>query len=267
MLFDCHNRKINYLRISVTDRCNLRCIYCMPEEGIKLLQHEEVLSLEEIAEVAEVAVRMGIDKIRLTGGEPLLRKNILWLVERIARIDGVKDFGMTTNGMFLDTFAAPLKAAGLHRLNISLDTLNPDSFSTVTRGGDLMPVLSGIKAASAAGFKKTKLNCVIHESSEEPDAKAVASFAAEHGFEVRYIRRMCLKNGRFWPVVGGDGGRCDRCNRIRLSSDGNIYSCLFDGRSFSVREYGPESAIKKAVEAKPESGRKSDSNNFYTLGG
>lgn len=146
-MLDCYNRKINYLRISVTDLCNLRCQYCMPEEGIKLIPHEEILSFEEIYEITEEAVKLGIEKVRLTGSEPLVRRGILTLVKMLGAIEGINDYAMTTNGLLLEEFAQPLKNAGLHRLNISLDTLNPEKSSEMPRGGDVNQVLNGIKAA------------------------------------------------------------------------------------------------------------------------
>lgn len=266
-MFDCFNRRINYLRISVTDRCNLRCVYCMPEEGIHLFPHKDILSLEEIRDIAQVAVKLGVDKIRLTGGEPLVRRNIVYLVEMLSRIDGVRDLAMTTNGILLDQFAQPLKKAGLHRLNVSLDTLDPVRFHEMTRCGNLDDVLRGLAVAKAAGFKPIKLNCVIDEHSGEPDARAVAAFGKEHGFEVRYIRRMNIQEGSFWTVEGGDGGNCKSCNRLRLTSNGNIYPCLFNDIHYSVRELGIEQALLAAVGNKPQSGHKSDNNRFYAIGG
>src|SRR6056297_2108349 len=132
-MYDRFNRHINYLRISVTDKCNLRCTYCMPEEGIKLLRHEDILSFEEIAEVVRFAVSKGIDKSRLTGGEPLVRRDITDLISMIARIEGVNDFAMTTNGTFLKKYAVDIAKAGLHRVNVSLDTLDPEKYRDITR--------------------------------------------------------------------------------------------------------------------------------------
>jgi cyclic pyranopterin phosphate synthase len=266
-MFDCYDRKINYLRISVTDRCNLRCTYCMPEEGINLIPHEEILSLEEIREITEVAVKLGIDKVRLTGGEPLVRRNIVYLVGLLSCIDGIKDFAMTTNGVLLDKFAKPLKDAGLHRLNVSLDTLDSERFRAITRRGNLEDVLRGIEAAKEAGFTSIKLNCVISESSDEPDARAVTAYGKEHGFEVRYIRRMNIQEGSFWPVEGGDGGNCQSCNRLRLTSDGKVFPCLFNDIHYAVKELGVEKALLAAVGNKPEFGHKSEGNQFHAMGG
>ncbi len=264
---DNFNRKINYLRISVTDLCNLRCKYCMPEDGIKLIPHSDILSFEEIYNVTKKAVEFGVDKVRLTGGEPLVRKNIITLVAMLTEIEGIKDYAMTTNGILLAKFAEELKGAGLHRINVSLDSLDPERFRDITRGGDVNMVLDGLKAADSAGFKEIKINCVIKESSDELDAQEVAKFADKHGYLIRYIRRMNMEEGTFWAVQGGDGGNCEICNRIRLASDGKIYPCLFNDICYSVRELGIEDALKIAIGNKPESGHKSNNNEFYSIGG
>ena len=151
-MFDRFNRKINYLRVSVTDRCNLRCVYCMPAEGIKLISHDQILSFEEIADVVRVAVTMGITKVRITGGEPLVRKGIIQLVGMIGRIKEISDLSMTTNGTLLKNFADDLAGAGLHRINISLDSVDPVKFREITRGGNVNDVFEGIRAAKKPDF-------------------------------------------------------------------------------------------------------------------
>ncbi len=266
-MFDRFDRRINYLRVSVTDRCNLRCVYCMPEEGVPLGSHDDVLSFEEILEVTETAVDMGIDKVRITGGEPLVRRGIVSLVSMLADIDGVRDLAMTTNGTFLSEFATPLKRAGLHRLNISLDALDPARYREVTRGGEVSRVLEGIRVAVDAGFEGTRLNCVVKASSSEPDAVAVRRFAEANGFEARFIRQMDIERGEFWVVEGGAGGDCKTCNRLRLTSNGLVKPCLFSDVAFSCRELGPEEALRCAVQAKPESGYSGAENKFYSIGG
>lgn len=265
-MFDSFNRQINYLRISVTDRCNLRCTYCMPAEGIQLIPREHMLRFSEIAEITRRAVSMGVTKVRITGGEPLVRRRIVELVEMIANIDGVEDFGMTSNAIALPEFAKPLFDAGLHRLNISLDTVDPQRFRALTRCGELADAVAGIDAAMAAGFDPIKLNCVIGESSAEPDARGVAAFGEARGLQVRYIRKMNLATGEFWQVEGGDGGKCSSCSRLRLSSDGKLYPCLFSDLSYDVRELGIDQAIHAALAGKPRSGRKA-TREFNTLGG
>src|ERR1035437_3517974 len=170
-MLDHYNRNINYLRISVTDRCNLRCRYCMPEEGIELIRHEDILSFEEIVEVVKVGVSKGINRLRLTGGEPLVRKGIVSLVGMLTQIEGIEEVSMTTNGTLLAEYATELASAGLKRVNISIDTLDPEKYRELTIGGDINSVLKGIKAAKGAGLSPIKLNCVVKNSSAEPDAK------------------------------------------------------------------------------------------------
>ncbi|MCP4621514.1 MAG: radical SAM protein, partial [Bradyrhizobium sp.] len=202
-MIDSFGRDISYLRVSVTDRCNLRCRYCMPEAGVKLLGHEDILSFEEIAEVVGAAAGMGIRHVRLTGGEPLARRGIVGLVAMVARIDGIDDLSMTTNATRLTEFAGPLAAAGLHRINISLDTLDPKRFAELTRGGDMADVLAGIDAADAGGLTPIKLNCVVGELTTSSDAEAVQAFGRRRGFEVRLIRHMRFATGDFTVVEGG----------------------------------------------------------------
>lgn len=262
---DQFGRTIRYLRISVTDRCNLRCRYCMPASGVSLLRHEDILTFEEIAEVARAAVDMGVTKVRLTGGEPLVRHGIVQLVEALAQIDGIKDLAMTTNATLLSKYAQALADAGLHRVNISLDTLNPARYGDLTRGGNVQAALAGIEAAQRAGLTPIKLNCVIGENGGAEEA--LKEFGRARGIEVRTIRRMDFGTGTFSVVEGGSGGDCPRCNRLRLSSDGHIRPCLFSDISFSVRELGPAEALKCAVLNKPEAGGPCEHNWMHGIGG
>jgi len=266
-MFDRFNRKINYLRISVTDRCNLRCVYCMPEEGVQLLSHQDILSFDEIVEIAKAAVRKGVDKIRITGGEPLVRKGIVDLVEMIGKIDGINDYSMTTNAILLDKYADDLAKAGLQRVNISLDTLDPVKFKKITRGGELQKVFDGIEAAKEAGLDPIKINCVIKESNKEPDAIEVAKYCEENSLQIRFIKEMDLETGNFSIVQGGSGGNCAKCNRIRLTANGNIKPCLFSDISYNVRELGAERAIDLAIGNKPQSGHTNITGKFYNIGG
>jgi len=266
-MFDRFNRPINYLRISVTDRCNLRCTYCMPECGIQLMPHEDILTFDEITELVRVAVKMGITKIRLTGGEPLVRKEIVTLVSMISSVVGIEDLSMTTNGILLEELAGPLKAAGLNRVNISLDTLHPEKFHHITRGGDLTKVLKGIDAAVKAGLTPVKINCVVFNSSDEAEAREVREFCATRGLQPRFIRQMNLQTGEFSIVEGGSGGNCAICNRLRLTANGMVKPCLFDNHSFSVRELGAEQALLAALQNKPEVGCMNHTGEFYNIGG
>ena len=266
-MLDGYGREINYLRISVTSRCNLRCIYCVPEGDSPALSENRQLSIAEICRIARIATNMGIRKIKLTGGEPLLRVGIVELVAMLSEINGIRDLSMSTNGILLSGLAKSLADAGLQRVNISLDTLNPNRYSQLTGGGNLSDVLAGIEAARKAGLKPIKLNCVVKNSSTEPDAQQVAKFAAQNGFEIRFIRRMNLRSGEFWVVEGGSGGDCKTCNRIRLTADGLIRPCLFNDISFSIDELGIDSAIREAISAKPESGTFNRSCAFLSIGG
>lgn len=267
MMFDCYNRKINYLRISITDRCNLRCSYCMPEEGVDLIPHDSVLRYEEIARVVSEAVSLGISKVRITGGEPLIRKGVTGLVRMLAAIPGILDFGMTTNGILLPSMAMALREAGLHRINISLDTLDPERFRKLTRGGDVTEVIKGIDAALEAGLAPVKINCVVANSSEEPDAQDVKAFCISRGLGIRFIHRMDLNDGCFRRVEGGDGGDCTRCSRLRLTANGKIKPCLFNDLEFDIRELGIREALIRAIRMKPEKGTVNTVNTFHNIGG
>ncbi len=264
---DPFGRTIDYLRISVTDRCNLRCHYCLPDSDVQWLGREDLLTFEEIVTVAQTAVDLGMHKIRLTGGEPLLRSHVVDLVRMLAAIRGLNDLSMTTNGTLLAEYAVPLAEAGLHRVNISVDAVNSQSYRDKTCGGDLDLLMAGIQAAQAAKFKCIKLNCVVERSSDETDAREVADFARQNGLGVRFIRRMDLANGQFWVVEGGAGGDCPRCNRLRISCDGVVRPCLFSDVGFNVRELGVREAIIRATEDKPESGQRCHTTTFCRIGG
>jgi GTP 3',8-cyclase len=239
----------------------------MPEEGIKLMNHEDILSFEEITDTVKVAVSLGITKIRLTGGEPLVRKGIVSLVEKIATIKGVEDLALTTNGILLEQMALPLKNAGLKRVNISLDTVNTQKYNDITRGGNIKQVFAGIKAAQEAGLNPIKLNCVVFQSSNEVNALEVKKYTKENGLQVRFIRQMNLETGEFSIVEGGNGGNCSQCNRLRLTANGMVKPCLFDEFEFSVRKLGARQALINALNAKPLNGCINRVGSFYGIGG
>jgi cyclic pyranopterin phosphate synthase len=188
-LVDTFGRVHNNLRISVTDRCNLRCTYCMPEDVV-FMDRAELLTFEEITRFVRVAAPAGIDKLRLTGGEPLMRRDLPRLVAMLAEVPGIKDIGLTTNGLLLEAQAAALRAAGLQRINVSLDTLDASRFREVSRRDGLDKVLAGIAAAKAAGFDPVKLNAVVIRGLTDVDVVPLAIFAREHGLEMRYIEYM-----------------------------------------------------------------------------
>jgi len=190
-LIDSFNRQIRYLRLSVTDRCNLRCTYCMAED-MTFLPKSKVLSLEEMAMVGEAFVGLGVEKIRLTGGEPLVRNGIVELAQQLAKLDGLRELVMTSNGVLLDKFAQPLRDAGMSRINISIDSLREDRFKTLTRFGNLSDVLRGIDAARDAGFDKIKLNAVILKGTNDDEVIDLTKFAVDKGLDISFIEEMPL---------------------------------------------------------------------------
>jgi cyclic pyranopterin phosphate synthase len=239
----------------------------MPKDGVKLLKHSDILSFEEIVDITKTAVEMGVAKVRLTGGEPLLRRGILDLVAAIGAIEGIEDFAMTTNGILLPQYAQGLADAGLKRVNISLDTIDADRYQKLTRCGNLADCLAGIEAAKKAGLTPIKLNCVVGRLSNESDSDMVRKFGVANGLQVRIIREMIFETGGFSVVEGGIGGDCARCNRLRLSSDGIIRPCLFSDTSFSVRQLGHKQALKAAIAQKPKAGGPCSHNLMHQIGG
>jgi cyclic pyranopterin phosphate synthase len=199
---DNFNRPISYLRVSVTDRCNLRCVYCMPPEGIPWRPHEEILRYEEIETVVWAAAELGISKVRLTGGEPLVRKGLVDLVSMISCIPGIDDLAMTTNGVLLACYAKELKAAGLKRVNVSLDTLRPERFRTITRLGELSDTLDGIAAAKEAGLVPVKINTVVIRGLNDDEAVDFARLTYAPDWHVRFIEVMPLGNNADWAGNG-----------------------------------------------------------------
>jgi GTP 3',8-cyclase len=189
-LFDPHGRRINYLRLSVTDRCNLRCRYCMPPEGVEKVSHSDILSYEELLRIAEAAVSLGIEKVRVTGGEPLVRKGIVDFLERLASLPGLRELVLTTNGLLLPQMAPDLRRAGVKRLNISLDSLRPETFAQMTGGGDLRRVLEGIEAAGAAGFPPVKLNMVVMRGVNDDEILDFVELTEKRPVTVRFIEYM-----------------------------------------------------------------------------
>ena len=281
-LVDTFGRMHTDLRISVTDRCNIRCHYCVPAEGIRCRPHAEILTYEEIERFVLVAAGLGIRKIRLTGGEPLVRKSFCRLVEMLVGVPGIDEVAMTTNGILLDQYAEALKTAGLRRLNISLDTLDREKFRQITRHDELPRVLEGIAAAKRAGFEQTKLNALAIRGLSEDDVVPLARFARENCLELRFIEFMPVDGDRKWtgdrvllgkeilellsreigslePVSSNGSAAaatqfryvdgvgcvgvvrsvtepfCDKCNRLRLTADGNVRNCLFSGQQWEIR--------------------------------
>ncbi len=265
-MLDKYNREINYLRVSVTDRCNLRCYYCMPE-GIQLSKRQNILSFEQIIQFIKDATKFGVKKVRFTGGEPLIRKNIETLIAAAGRIPKIEDLSLTTNGIHLSSMAQKLKEKGLHRVNISLDTLNKEKYAKITGGGDVNRVISGIYAAIKAKLFPVKINMVINKYTTDEDINELKAFVKELDLSIRFIKEMDLYRGSFTEVIGGQGGICSQCNRLRLSSSGKVKPCLFNDLAFDIKKMGNKEAILQAINNKPLSGSICSNLSFNEIGG
>ena len=274
-MLDSQGRTIQYLRLSVTDRCNYRCLYCMGEEGVPKLPHQAILSFEELEEIARAAVACGVRKIRLTGGEPLVRRGVVQLCRRLRAIPGVEELDMTTNASLLPRYARELREAGVDRLNISLDTLEEDTFARLTRRGSLREALAGLDAADAAGFTGTKLNAVLIGGVNDREIPALAALARDRAYGVRFIELMPIGECACWPrerflsaqavldalpglePAGTSGVTelyrmpgwagtvglirpmshhfCAGCDRIRVTADGMLKPCLHAALEIPLR--------------------------------
>lgn len=197
-MLDKEGREINYLRISVTDLCNLRCRYCIPEEGVEKKCHSNILSIEEMEEVVKVSSRLGVNKIRLTGGEPLVRKGIVELVQKISKVPGINEVAMTTNGILLKEYAKELKKAGLKRVNISLDTLNEDKYAYITRRGKLKDVLDGINEAKKVGLLPVKINTVLVKGFNDDEIEDFINLTMKDQVDIRFIELMPIGENGGW---------------------------------------------------------------------
>lgn len=272
---DRFGRNISYLRISVTELCNLRCRYCMPEEGVCKKRHEEMLREDEMIQAVEAAASLGITKLRITGGEPLVKKNIVSICRRAAAVEGIREVCLTTNGILLPALAVPLKEAGVKRLNISLDTLDAEKYAYITRTGSLSQAVEGIRAAMDAGFEKVKLNTVLIGGFNEEEIVPLAELTLRYPIDLRFIEMMPMVEGGFGPEAfvpntrvlevlpqleeqPADGGVarlyrlpgalgrvglispvnahfCAACNRIRLTADGKLKPCLHSAEEYSIK--------------------------------
>jgi len=270
-MFDSYGRDVHYLRISVTDRCNLRCTYCMPEEGVAFVPHERIMSLERIALVARAAAGLGFDKVRLTGGEPLVRKGIADLVSMIAGIPGIKTLSMTTNGTLLAPVAADLARRGLSSVNVSLDTLDPALYKAITRGGNLVDAIAGIRAARLAGLP-VKLNVVVNmlqqnQAGESVDLAAVRAFAEAEGCAVQTIRQYRLDEDKFDDERYERPSPCTICDRIRLLATGELKPCLHGDAGVPVNWQNMEESIRACVDMKPACGSHARTHLVSAIGG
>ena len=234
-LVDAHHRTIDYLRVSITDRCNLRCSYCMPHEGVDLLQHSDVLSYEEILRIISVSVHLGISKVRLTGGEPLVRRNVCSLISRIAKIPGVKDLSLTTNGVLLKDMAAALFEAGMRRINVSLDSLNAENYRKITGRDHFQDVWEGIAEAESIGFHPIKINVVMMAGVNDHELDDFAKLAIERPYSIRFIEYMPI--GRA-AASNGHGFFSESQMRARIEAHGRLVPVTpsrFDGPSRRFR--------------------------------
>jgi GTP 3',8-cyclase len=238
MPLDSHGRRIDYLRISLTDRCNLRCVYCMPTEGVPWKPHDEMLSFEEIERFSEIAVQEGISKIRLTGGEPLVRKGVVALVRRLHEIPGLESIALTTNGILLPRYAQSLRDAGLDRVNISLDSLDPGAYARITRGGRLEDALAGLTAALEAGFEPVKLNVVVVRSLKQ-DLLGFAKLTLDRPLHVRFIEYMPIGDAEEGAGCRSLGGAVDSVGWTRedtMPSDEVIARLAEEGAAAGLGE-------------------------------
>jgi cyclic pyranopterin phosphate synthase len=268
-MLDRFDRKIDYLRISVTDRCNLRCTYCMPEEGVPPRSHFDILSYEKMVAVAREAIGLGIKKIRLTGGEPLVRKEVLSLVKQLRQLQGLAELTLTTNGALLETMALPLKEAGIDRLNISLDTLIPSKYRELTRCGDIERVLQGVDAVIRARFRDTKINMVVIPGFNTDEVENMRAFCREKGFTLQRINHYSLSDIR---SIDRDYAaerplKCSRCNRIRLTADGKLKPCLFSDLEIPLDFNNLKASLIEAIRSKPEAGTCNSSRPNWQIGG
>jgi cyclic pyranopterin phosphate synthase len=265
-MFDSFDRRISCLRISVTDKCNLRCRYCMPEDGVPRRSHSDFLSFEQITEVARAAVNLGITKVRLTGGEPLVRRGIISLVEMLARIEGLAELAMTTNGILLPRFAGELRSAGLHRLNISLDSLDPARYGEITRGGELEQATAGVRAALDGGFP-VKINMVVLDDTTESEIARMRRYADGIGARLQLIQHYSLRREKADSYRFDRPASCASCNRIRLMADGMLKPCLHSDREVPLDFSRLAECLREAILAKPEHGGVCTNRSMSQIGG
>lgn len=267
-MLDHYNRKIDYLRISITDRCNLRCTYCMPEDGIPMKSHRDIISYENIIELVKTAIELDFKKVRLTGGEPLVRKGIVNLVKELTAIEGLEELCMTTNGVLLREFAKPLKEAGLSRINISLDTIDPEKYRNLTKRGELQDVIDGIDAANSAGFKNTKINMVVQKGFNADDILTMKEFCDSKGLKLQRINHYSLQDHNSTSNYEAERPLpCHLCNRLRVTADGKIKPCLFSDTEIPIDFSDIKGTLLQAVGGKPEAGTSCTSKGNWQIGG
>ena len=265
-MFDRFNRPITYLRISVTDKCNLRCRYCMPPEGVPPRRHDDLMSFEQMTAVAGASVHLGVSKIRLTGGEPLVKRGIVDLVRMLAGIEGLEHLAMTTNGTLLSTFAQPLREAGLDSLNISLDTLDAERYRFLTRVGRIEDALAGLDAARREGFP-VKVNMVVLKDTRSEEVDGMRQFCAERGLRLQLINHFDLGSEKSDSYGFDRPPSCARCNRIRLMADGKLKPCLHSDLEVKLDFSRLEECLREAAFSKPERGGACRNRAMSQIGG
>ncbi len=228
-LKDKFERIIDYLRISITDRCSLRCIYCMPPEGLSLFEHKEILTYEEIIKIVRIASELGVRKVRITGGEPLVRKDVTLLTASIKKNQGIEDLSITTNGVLLERYAEELARSGVDRVNVSLDSLRPERYREITRGGDINVVLRGIEVARKAGLTPVKINMIPIRGLNDDEIKDFAGITLNSDYHVRFIEFMPFGTGGFW-----NSGKYIPCDEIK-----SIVETIGPLTPVRVRKNGP----------------------------
>jgi GTP 3',8-cyclase len=263
---DLFNREIYYLRISITDKCNLRCTYCMPDGEVPRKKHSDFLSLEEITRIVQVAVSMGIRKVRLTGGEPLIKRGITDLIKMLNAIPGLEHLAMTSNGVLLSNMAAELKAAGLDSMNISLDTLDPEKYRSITRVGNLKETLAGIETARKLEFP-IKINSVVMDDTSDKEITALAEFCRLNGFRHQLINHYSLSADKKDNYTFDRPPRCSACNRIRLLADGKMKPCLHSDQEIPVNMDNIAESIRTTILMKPERGGICSNRSMIEIGG
>lgn len=269
MLTDSFGREITYLRVSITDRCNYRCTYCMPEQGVELKPHSDMLSYEQFIAIVREAAALGVRKVRITGGEPLIKRNVEFLVQEISSIPGIEETCMTTNGSLLtDEKAVALKRAGLSRINISLDTLDAQKFSDITRGGKHEDALRGVDAALKAKLNPVKINMLVFDDTTEDEIQEMRDFCGQRGAVLQTIRHFSLhdRKNSFHPTTNRPP-KCEHCNRIRLTADGFLKPCLFADKELRVDFNDIRGSLLDAVRHKPENGQSCSNRTMSQIGG
>ena len=268
-MFDSYSRRIEYLRVAVTDRCNLRCTYCMPSEGVAFKNHDQILRYEQIEAIVRAATELGVRKVRLTGGEPLVRKGIEDLVAMLSPLPGLEELCLTTNGTRLAALAPKLKAAGLGRVNISIDSLDPGKYAAITRGGDLAQALAGVDAALAHGLTPVKINRVVFADTEQREIDAMRTFCEAKGVTLQLINHFTLDQREHSPYGAPEDRppKCAACNRLRLTADGYLKPCLFSEAEIRVDFSDIRGSLLAAVGDKPLAGTHCHNRPMHAIGG